>query len=83
MGPPRQENCRLFADWYDEGSSQTALMHKGEQGLEKAGGPPVIGVGKGGAGHRLDPQVIEALDASFQTGDGVPQTDSGRELHGK
>lgn len=62
---------------------QAALIHEGEDGGEKTGGPPVVGVGKGGAGHRLDSQMVEALDAGFQTGDAIPQTRSGRKLHGK
>jgi hypothetical protein len=33
---------------------------------------PVVGVGKGGAGHRLDSQVVKALDAGFHTGDTIP-----------
>jgi hypothetical protein len=33
-------------------------------------------------GVELDPQVVETLYPGFQTGDAVPQTDSGRKLHG-
>jgi hypothetical protein len=65
------------------GQRLAAPVHQAKQVLIEGGGDLVVGIGKGRAGHRLDPQVIEALDASFQTGDGVPQTDSGRELHGK
>ena len=43
----------------------------------------MVGIGKGRAGHRLDPEVIEALYPGFKAGDTVPQADSGRELHGK
>ena len=43
----------------------------------------VVGIGKSGASHRLDSQVVEALYPGFQAGDAVPQTDSGRELHGE
>jgi hypothetical protein len=62
---------------------QTALIHVGEDGGEKTGGPLIVGVRKGGAGYRLDSQVVEAYDAGFQTIDTVPQTRSGRKLHGK
>ena len=65
------------------GQRLAAPVHQAKQRLIEGGGALVVGLGKGGAGHRLDSQVLEALDASFQAGDGVPQTDSGRELHGK
>jgi len=61
---------------------QTALIHVGEDGGEKTGGPAVVGVRKSGAGHRLDAQMVETLDPGFQAGDAIPQTDSGRKLHG-
>jgi hypothetical protein len=41
-----------------------------------------VGIGKSGAGHRLDSQVVEAVGAGFQTGNPVPQTDPSRKLHG-
>ena len=34
---------------------QAALIHVSEEGGEKIGGPLIIGIGKGRAGHRLDP----------------------------
>ena len=63
------------------GQGLTTPVHHAEQGLEKRGGAPVVGIGKGGTSHRLYSQVVETLDASFQAGDAVPQTHSGRELH--
>jgi hypothetical protein len=36
---------------------QTALIPVGEDGGEKTGGLAVVGVRKGGAGHRLDFQI--------------------------
>ena len=30
-------------------------VHQAKQGFKKRGGPPIIGVGKGGAGHGLAP----------------------------
>jgi hypothetical protein len=65
------------------GQRLAAPVHQAKQRLIEGGGALVVGIGKGRAGHRLDPQVIEALDAGFQAGYGVSQTDSGRELHGK
>ena len=65
------------------GQRLAAPVHQAKQRLIEGGGALVVGIGKGRTGHRLDPQVIEALDASFQAGDGVPQTDSGCKLHGK
>jgi hypothetical protein len=43
----------------------------------------LLALAKGGAGHRLDSQMVEAFEAGFQTGDAIPQTNSGHELHGK
>jgi hypothetical protein len=60
---------------------QIALIHEGEPGLEKAGGPPVIGVGKGGAGHRLDFQMVKVGKPSFQGSHPIPQADTGSDLH--
>jgi hypothetical protein len=42
----------------------------------------VVGIGKSGAGHRLDSQVVETHPGS-QAGDTVPQIDTSRELHGE
>lgn len=63
--------------------SQATLIHAGEDGGEKTGGPTVVGVRKSGAGHRLDSQMIEALDAGLQIIDAIPQARPGRKLHGK
>ena len=60
---------------------QAALIHEGEQGLEKAGGPPVIGVGKGGAGHRLDSQMVKVGKPGFQDSHPIPQAGTGSDLH--
>jgi hypothetical protein len=65
------------------GQRLAAPVHQAKQRLIEGGGALVVGIGKGGAGHRLDPQVIEALDADFLAGDAVPQADSGRELQGE
>lgn len=54
-----------------------------KQRLKERGGSLFVGIGKGGASHRLDSQVVETLDTSFQVGDAISQTDSGRELHGE
>jgi len=59
------------------------LVHRAEQRLKKGGGTVIVGVGKSGAGHRLDSQMVEALEAGLQTGDTVPQARSGRKLHGQ
>ena len=50
------------------GQGLTTPVHQAKQGFKKRGGPPVIGVGKGGAGHRLRPQMVEVLEPGFQTG---------------
>ena len=43
----------------------------------------MVGVGKGGTGHRLDFQEVEALYPGFQAAHAIPQADPGRELHGE
>ena len=65
------------------GQRLAAPVHQAKQRLKEGGGALVVGIGKGGAGHRLDSQVVEALYPGFQAGDAVPQADSGRELHGE
>jgi hypothetical protein len=65
------------------GQRLPAPVHQTQQRLKEGGGALVVGVGKGGAGHRLDSQVVETPDASFQAGDAISQTDSSRELHGE
>jgi hypothetical protein len=60
---------------------QAALIHEGEQGLEKASGTPVIGVGKGGAGHRLDSQMVKVGKPGFQCNHLIPQAGTGSDLH--
>jgi hypothetical protein len=62
---------------------QATLIHVGEDGGEKTGGPPVVSVRKSGTGYRPDSQMVEAFNAGFQTGDAIPQTRPGRKLHGK
>ncbi len=63
------------------GMGQAALIHEGEQGLEKAGRTPVIGVGKGGAGHRLDSQMVKVVKPGFQGSHPIPQAGPGGYLH--
>jgi len=65
------------------GQRLAAPVHQAKQRLKEGSGALVVGIGKGGAGYRLDPQVVEALYPSFQAGDTIPQTDSIRELHGE
>jgi len=65
------------------GQRLTAPVHRGKQRRKKGGGALVVSIGKGGTGHRLDSQMVEALEAGFQTGDAISQTRSGRKLHGK
>jgi hypothetical protein len=60
-----------------------APVHQGKQRLKEGGGALVIGVAKGGAGHRLDSQMVEVWAPGLQTGDVLPQTRSGREWHGE
>jgi len=43
----------------------------------------IVGVAKGGAGHRFNPQMVEVLEPGLQAGDAIPETGPGRELHGK
>jgi len=43
-----------------------AAVQQAKQGFQEGGGPPVIGVGKGGAGHRLHPQMVQAFETGFQ-----------------
>ncbi len=62
---------------------QTALIHVGEDGGEKTGGPLVVGIGKSGTRYRFDPQMVKVFDAGFEISDTIPQTRSGRKLHGK
>jgi hypothetical protein len=64
------------------GQRLTAAVHRGKQRRKEGGGALVVGIGKGGAGHRLDSQMVEALEAGLQTGDAIPQTRPGRQLHG-
>ena len=65
------------------GQRLAAPVHQTQQRLKEEGGALVVGIGKGGADHRLHFQVVETPDASFQAGDAISQTDSGRELHGE
>ena len=65
------------------GQRLAAPVHQTQQRLKEEGGTLVVGIGKGGADHRLHFQVVETPDASFQAGDAISQTDSGRELHGE
>jgi hypothetical protein len=65
------------------GQRLAAPVHQGKQCLKEGGGALIVGVGKGGAGHRLDSQMVKALEAGFQAGDAIPQAGSGRKLHGE
>jgi hypothetical protein len=60
-----------------------APVHQAKPRLKEGGGTLIVGSSESGAGHRLDSQVVEALDPGFEAGDAVPQTDSGREFHGE
>lgn len=61
----------------------TASIHQAKQSFIEGGGAFIVGIGEGGTGHRLDSQMVEALNPGFQSGDAVPQTDSIRELPGE
>jgi len=65
------------------GQRLAAPVHQGKQRLKEGGGALVIGVAKGGAGHRLDSQRVEVWAPGLETGNALPQTRSGRELHGE
>jgi len=65
------------------GQRLAAPVHQGKQRLKEGGGAFVIGVAKAGAGHRLDSQMVEVCAPGLQTGDALPHTPSGRELHGE
>jgi len=65
------------------GQRLAAAVPQAKQRFKEGGGALMVGIGKSGAGYRLDSQMVEALDPGFQAGDAVPQTDSGRELHGE
>jgi len=66
------EELVFEAEFVLRGQRLTAPVHQGKQGLKERGGAPVVGVGKGGTGHRLDSQMVEALDPGLKTGDAVP-----------
>ena len=77
------EELVFEAEFVLRGQRLAALVHQRKQRLKKGGGAPVVGVTKGRAGHRLDSQVVKVPDSSFQAGDAIPQTGSGRKLHGE
>jgi hypothetical protein len=77
------EELVLEFEFVLRGQRLATAVHQGKQRLKKGGGAPVIGIGKGGAGRRLDSQVVEAVDAGFHTGNAISQTRSSRKLHGK
>ena len=60
-----------------------AFLVQGKQRLKEGGRALTVGVGKGGAGHRLDSQMVKVLHPGFQAGDAIPQTGSSRKLHGE
>ena len=41
----------------------------------------MVGIGKGGAGYRLDSQVIEIVKPGFQAGYSIPEAASAGKLH--
>jgi len=48
------------------GQRLPAPVHHGKQGIKEGGGALAIGIDKGGAGHRLDSQVVEVLMRAFR-----------------
>jgi len=43
----------------------TTPVHQAKQCFKKLGGPPIIGIGKGRAGHGPRPSMIEVLESGF------------------
>ena len=80
-GGVRTEKLVLEAEFVLRGQRLAAPVHQGKQRLKEGSGAFVIGVAKGGAGHRLDSRMVEVCAPGLQTGDALPQTRSGRELH--
>ena len=60
---------------------QAALIHEGEDGCEKTGGPPVVGVGKCRPGYGSHPQVVKVGKPGFQGRHPIPQAGPGGDLH--
>jgi hypothetical protein len=55
-----------------------ALINKAEEGCEKTGGPPVVGVGKSRTGYGAHPQVVKIGKPGFE--DPTPSRKLAREV---
>ena len=82
-GGIQAEQLIFEAEFVLRGQRLATPVHQGKQRFKKGGGALVVGIGKGGASHRLDSQVVEAFEARFQAGDAITETGSGRKLHGE
>ena len=65
-GGVQAEELVLEAEFVLRGQRLAAPLHQGKQRVKEGGGALIVGVAKGGAGHRLDSQMVEFLIRYFR-----------------
>jgi hypothetical protein len=63
------------------GMGQEALIHEGEEGCGKTGGPSVVGIGKRRMGYGSHHQVVQVGKPGFQGRHPTPEALPGGYLH--